>query len=59
MEVTSLTDDQGGCRDVCEYTSDETSGFCRLCWGEQEEGVAWELVSPCSCSGSLRHIHRK
>jgi hypothetical protein len=42
-----------------QLENQQCEDFCRLCWGEREEGSAWELVSPCSCSGSLRHIHRK
>jgi hypothetical protein len=34
----------------------EEPAICRLCWGEAEEGD--ELLSPCSCSGSLKYIHQ-
>ena len=42
-----------------QLETQQGADFCRLCWGEREEGSAWELLSPCSCSGSLLHIHRQ
>jgi len=30
--------------------------ICRLCWGDAEAGDP--LLSPCSCSGSLKYIHQ-
>lgn len=35
---------------------EQEPAICRLCWGEAEEDD--ELLSPCSCSGSLEYIHR-
>lgn len=33
----------------------EETPICRLCWGEAEDDD--QLLSPCSCSGSLKYIH--
>lgn len=33
----------------------EEPAICRLCWGEAADDD--ELLSPCSCSGSLKFIH--
>lgn len=32
---------------------EDAGGTCRLCFGADPKG----LVSPCSCRGSVQHIH--
>jgi hypothetical protein len=58
FQLPELAQMEDGARSLSS-TSQRSANFCRLCWGEQEEGSNWELVSPCGCCGSLKHIHQK
>lgn len=37
----------------------EEESMCRLCWGEADAEPGGQLISPCSCSGSLQYIHKR
>jgi E3 ubiquitin-protein ligase DOA10 len=30
---------------------------CKICLGEEEEPKANPMISPCNCTGSMKHIH--
>ncbi|KAJ8902868.1 hypothetical protein NDN08_006188 [Rhodosorus marinus] len=42
---------------------DEEAGnlepFCRICLGGDDEDDCGHLMTPCNCTGSLRHVHKK
>mmetsp|Transcript_16798 Transcript_16798/g.24168 ORF Transcript_16798/g.24168 Transcript_16798/m.24168 type:complete len:162 (+) Transcript_16798:262-747(+) len=42
---------------------DEEAGnlepFCRICLGGDDEDDCGRLMTPCNCTGSLRHVHKK
>jgi hypothetical protein len=49
---------QGPSCNACEECEDPTSKVCRICLMEGEEGPEAEpLVAPCSCKGSVEHVH--
>ena len=39
--------------------ADEQDRICRICLGEAEPewGVQGRLITPCNCTGSVRHVH--
>lgn len=32
---------------------------CRICWAEQDKTPGGKLVSPCSCAGSVKYVHKR
>ena len=35
----------------------DLEGVCRICLGEDDEGISNPLFSPCKCAGSMGLIH--
>mmetsp|Transcript_23640 Transcript_23640/g.23391 ORF Transcript_23640/g.23391 Transcript_23640/m.23391 type:complete len:180 (+) Transcript_23640:36-575(+) len=52
----SSSDQTQESEDECEIPNEHETTTCRICFGESE-GSENPLISPCSCTGSVKFIH--